>query len=133
MDERRIIIAKLSKGRLGEAASNLIGSLLVTAGQLAAMGRSGVPEAERQDFVAFLDEFHNFATDAFASMLAESRKYRLALVIGHQYLDQGSRPVRAAQCPRTDRHAWPSAHLQHRRGVPRARRGARLAEIFPLR
>jgi hypothetical protein len=96
MDARRIIIANLSKGQLGEAASNLIGSLLVTAVQLAAMRRSALPEEERTDFVAYLDEFHNFTTDAFASMLAESRKYRLALVIGHQYLDQVRHPVRAA-------------------------------------
>lgn len=96
MNERRIIIANLSKGRLGEAASNLIGSLLVTAVQLAAMRRTALPEAERIDFAAYLDEFHNFTTDAFASILAESRKYRLSLVIGHQYLDQVAPPVRAA-------------------------------------
>jgi hypothetical protein len=96
MDDRRIIIANLSKGRLGEAASNLIGSLLVTAVQVAAMRRAALPEAQRIDFVSYLDEFHNFTTDAFASILAESRKYRLSIVIGHQYLDQVTPPVRAA-------------------------------------
>ena len=96
MDERRIIIANLSKGRLGEAACNLIGSLLVTAVQLAAMRRASVPEGERVDFAAYLDEFHNFTTDAFASILSEARKYRLSLVIGHQFLDQIALPVRAA-------------------------------------
>ena len=96
MDERRIVIANLSKGRLGEAASNLIGSLLVTAVQLAAMRRTAVPEEQRVDFVAYLDEFHNFTTDAFASILSEARKYRLSLVLGHQYLDQVAPPVRAA-------------------------------------
>ena len=96
MDNRRIVIANLSKGRLGEAATNLIGSLLVTAVQLAAMRRTAIPEEERVDFVAYLDEFHNFTTDAFASILAEARKYHLSLVMGHQYLAQVSEPVRAA-------------------------------------
>jgi energy-coupling factor transporter ATP-binding protein EcfA2 len=96
MDNRRIVICNLSKGRLGEAAANLVGSLLVTAVQLAAMRRTAIPEEERVDFVAYLDEFHNFTTDSFASILAEARKYRLSLVIGHQYLAQVSEPVRAA-------------------------------------
>jgi len=96
MDQRRIIIANLSKGRLGEAATNLVGSLLVTAVQLAAMRRTAVPEEERVDFVAYLDEFHNFTTDAFASILAEARKYRLSIVAGHQYLAQIDPDIRAA-------------------------------------
>jgi energy-coupling factor transporter ATP-binding protein EcfA2 len=96
MDSRRILICNLAKGRLGEAATNLIGSMLVTAVQLAAMRRTVVPEDKRVDFVAYLDEFHNFTTDAFASMLAEARKYRLGMVIGHQFLEQVERPVRAA-------------------------------------
>jgi hypothetical protein len=96
MDNHRVIICNLSKGSLGEAACNLIGSLLMTAVQLAAMRRASIPEQERTNFTAYLDEFHNFTTDAFASILAESRKYRLALVIGHQYLDQVPLPVRAA-------------------------------------
>ncbi|MBV9824734.1 MAG: hypothetical protein JO001_03495 [Alphaproteobacteria bacterium] len=96
MDDRRIIIANLAKGRLGEAACNLLGSLLVTALQLAAMRRTAVPEEERVDFVAYLDEFHNFTTDAFAAMLAEARKYRLAVVAGHQYVSQITPAVRDA-------------------------------------
>ena len=96
MDERRIIIANLAKGRLGEAACNLLGSLLVTAVQLAAMRRTAIPEEERVDFVAYLDEFHNFTTDAFAAILAEARKYRLAIVAGHQYLTQITPAVRDA-------------------------------------
>jgi type IV secretory pathway TraG/TraD family ATPase VirD4 len=96
MDERRIVIANLAKGRLGEAATNLVGSLLVTAVQLAAMRRTFVPEEERVDFACYLDEFHNFTTDAFASILAEARKYRLSLVLGHQYLDQVAPAIRAA-------------------------------------
>ncbi len=96
MDNRRIIIANLSKGRLGESATNLVGSLLVTAMQLAAMRRTAIPEEERVDFVAYLDEFHNFTTDAFTSILAEARKYRLSIVAGHQYLAQMTPAVRAA-------------------------------------
>jgi energy-coupling factor transporter ATP-binding protein EcfA2 len=96
MDRRRIVIANLGKGFLGEDKANLMGSLLVTAVQLAAMRRASVPEGERVDFAVYLDEFHNFTTDAFAAILAEARKYRLALVIGHQYLDQVDPHVRAA-------------------------------------
>lgn len=96
MDGRRVIIANLAKGAIGEAATNLVGSLLVTAVQLAAMRRTALPEEERIDFVCYLDEFHNFTTDAFASVLAEARKYRLSLVLGHQYLAQVSPAVRAA-------------------------------------
>lgn len=96
MDRRRIVIANLAKGRLGEAASNLLGSLLVTAVELAALGRATAPEEERVDFCAYLDEFQSFSTDSFATILSEARKYRLALVIGHQYLAQISPAVRAA-------------------------------------
>jgi type IV secretory pathway TraG/TraD family ATPase VirD4 len=64
--------------------------------QLAAMRRALIPEEERVAFAVYLDEFHNFTTEAFASILAEARKYRLSLVIGHQYLDQVAAPVRAA-------------------------------------
>jgi hypothetical protein len=96
MDRGRIIIGNLAKGRLGEVAANLIGSVLISATWNAALRRTAIPEDSRVDFVAYLDEFHSFATDAFASMLAEARKYRLSLVIGHQYLEQLSQPVRAA-------------------------------------
>lgn len=96
MNERRIIIANLSKGRLGEAASNLIGSMLVTAVQLGAMGRSRVPAEQRVDFALVIDEFTNFTTDSFATMLSESRKYALSLLCAAQYLEQISPAVRAA-------------------------------------
>ena len=96
MDDSRIFIANLSKGRMGHDKSNLMGSLLVTQFQLAAMARSRQPEAERRDFFLVIDEFQNFATDAFASILAEARKYRLSLTISHQYIDQLSLPVRKA-------------------------------------
>ena len=96
MDDSRIFIANLSKGRMGHDKSNLMGSLLVTQFQLAAMARSRQPEAERRDFFLVIDEFQNFATDAFASILAEARKYRLSLTLSHQYIDQLSLPIRKA-------------------------------------
>jgi hypothetical protein len=96
MDNERLFIANLSKGRLGHDKANLIGSLLATEFQLGAMARANRPEAERRDFHLFIDEFQNFSTDAFASILAESRKYRLCLTLSHQYVDQLSLPVRQA-------------------------------------
>jgi energy-coupling factor transporter ATP-binding protein EcfA2 len=96
MDNERILIANLSKGRLGHEKANLLGSLLTTQFQLGAMARSNVPEQERRDFYLFIDEFQNFSTDAFASILAEARKYRLCLTLSHQYIDQLSLPIRQA-------------------------------------
>jgi len=96
MDNGRLFIANLSKGRLGEDKANLLGSLLVSQFQLGAMARANQPEEERRDFYLFIDEFQNFSTDAFASILAEARKYRLCLVLSHQYIDQLSLPVRHA-------------------------------------
>jgi energy-coupling factor transporter ATP-binding protein EcfA2 len=96
MDNQRIFIANLSKGRLGEDKANLLGSLLTTQFQLGAMARASMPETERRDYYLFIDEFQNFSTDAFASILAEARKYRLCLVLSHQYIDQLTLPVRQA-------------------------------------
>jgi hypothetical protein len=96
MDHERLFVANLSKGRLGEDKANLLGSLLVTQFQLAAMARASRPEAERPDFHLIIDEFQNFSTDAFASILAEARKYHLCLILSHQYIDQLSLPVRQA-------------------------------------
>jgi hypothetical protein len=79
MDNRRLFIANLSKGQLGHEKANLLGSLLTTQFQLAAMARANRPEEKRPDFYLFIDEFQNFSTDAFASILAEARKYRLCL------------------------------------------------------
>ena len=94
MDTGRLFIANLSKGQLGHDKANLLGSLLVTQFQLAAMRRASQPESERRDFYLFIDEFQNFSTDAFTSILAEARKYRLCLTLSHQYIDQLSEPVR---------------------------------------
>jgi len=96
MDTGRLFVANLSKGRLGHDKANLLGSLLVTQFQLGAMARSTRPESERRDFYLFIDEFQNFSTDAFASILAEARKYRLCLTLSHQYIDQLSEPIRKA-------------------------------------
>ena len=96
MDNQRLFIANLSKGKIGHDKTNLLGSLLVTQFQLAAMRRSGQPEDERRDFYLFIDEFQNFTTDSFAAILAEARKYRLCLTLSHQYVDQIPLPIRQA-------------------------------------
>lgn len=96
VDSGRIFIANLSKGKIGDDKANLLGSLLVSQFQLAAMRRADRPEHERRDFYLFIDEFFNFATDAFAGILAEARKYRLCLTLAHQYMDQLALPVRQA-------------------------------------
>lgn len=96
MDNRKILIVNLSKGVLGEDMTNLLGSLLVCAIQQEAMKRAAISEDERVDFSLYIDEFQNFTTDAFDSIVSEARKYRLSLVIAHQYLDQLSDKVRKA-------------------------------------
>ncbi len=96
MDNERLCIANLSKGKLGADKANLLGSLLTTQFQLAAMARTNQPEHLRRDFYLFIDEFQNFGTDAFASILAEARKYRLCLTLSHQYIDQVPLPIRQA-------------------------------------
>lgn len=96
MDEKKILIMNLSKGRVGEDSSRLLGALLVTKLQLAAMSRVDIPEKDRNDFVLYIDEFQNFSTDSFASILSEARKYRLSLVLAHQYITQMEEKVRDA-------------------------------------
>lgn len=96
MDNRKILVMNLSKGVLGEDMTNLLGSLLVCAIQQEAMKRASIPEHEREDFHLYIDEFQNFTTDAFDSIVSEARKYRLSLIIAHQYLDQLSERVRRA-------------------------------------
>ncbi len=88
MDSRKIFIMNLSKGRIGEDNSRLLGGMLITEIQLAAMERVDTPEADRQDFFLYVDEFQNFATQSFANILSEARKYRLALIMAHQYIAQ---------------------------------------------
>ena len=88
MDNGKILIVNLSKGRIGEDAMRLLGGMVVTKIQLAAMGRVDIPEEERKDFYLYVDEFQNFATEAFANILSEARKYRLSLILAHQYINQ---------------------------------------------
>lgn len=88
MDEGKILIVNLAKGKIGEDASNLLGALIITKLQLAAMSRVDVPEEVRRDFYLYVDEFQNFATEAFATILSEARKYRLCLILTHQYIAQ---------------------------------------------
>ena len=88
MNEGKILLVNVSKGLIGEDNSALLGAMLITKIQLAAMERVRIPEAERRDFLLYVDEFQNFATDSFASVLSEARKYRLGLTIAHQYIGQ---------------------------------------------
>jgi hypothetical protein len=88
MDSGKIIIINLSKGKIGEDNSSLLGSMLITKFQLDAMSRADTPEKDRKDFYLYVDEFQNFATDAFATILSEARKYRLNLTMANQYVAQ---------------------------------------------
>jgi len=96
MDDGKILIVDLSKGRIGEDPSRLLGGLIITKLQLAAMSRVDTPESQRRDFFLYVDEFQNFATEAFANILSEARKYRLALILAHQYITQMEETVRDA-------------------------------------
>lgn len=96
MDRKRIFIANLSKGLIGEAHSSLLGSLLVTGFELAALSRADIPAQERVDFYLYADEFHHYATESFASILSEARKYRLSLTLAHQYMGQLDESIREA-------------------------------------
>ncbi len=88
MNEGKILLVNVSKGRIGEDNSALLGAMIITKLQLAAMERVRIPEEERRDFYLYVDEFQNFATDSFASILSEARKYRLCLTLAHQYTAQ---------------------------------------------
>ena len=96
MDNRKIFIMNLSKGRIGEDNSRLLGGMLITKIQLAAMERVDTPEKDRKDFFLYVDEFQNFATESFANILSEARKYRLDLTMAHQYMEQLDEMVMAA-------------------------------------
>jgi len=96
MDEGKILILNLSKGRIGEDNSTLLGALLITKLQLAAMTRVDIPEEKRRDFFLYVDEFQNFATESFVTILSEARKYRLDLTLANQYISQMEEEVRDA-------------------------------------
>ena len=88
MDNKKILIVNVSKGKLGEDNSNLLGSLILAKLQIAAMSRVDQKEEDRVDFYLYVDEFQNFTNDSFASILSEARKYRLNLILAHQYISQ---------------------------------------------
>ncbi|HNW71826.1 MAG TPA: type IV secretion system DNA-binding domain-containing protein [Candidatus Paceibacterota bacterium] len=88
MNEGKIFLVNVSKGRIGEDNSALLGGMIITKIQLAAMERVRIPEDERKDFYLYVDEFQNFVTDSFAGILSEARKYRLNLTVAHQYTAQ---------------------------------------------
>jgi energy-coupling factor transporter ATP-binding protein EcfA2 len=96
MNNRKILIANLAKGQIGEQASNLLGSLLVSHMQLVAMARSELPPEKRVPFFVHVDEFQNFSTDSFASLLSEARKFATHFCLANQYLEQIALNVRAA-------------------------------------
>ena len=96
MDTKKIFIMNLSKGRIGEDNSRLLGGMLITKIQLAAMERVDTVERDRKDFFLYVDEFQNFATESFSNILSEARKYRLDLIMAHQYMEQLDETVLAA-------------------------------------
>ena len=96
MDQGKILIVNLSKGKLGEMNSYLLGMILVSKLQVAAFQRADIPEEQRKDFFLYVDEFQNFTTDSFKTILSEARKYRLCLAIAHQYIQQLTEPIRDA-------------------------------------
>lgn len=99
MDEKKILIINLSKGRVGDSNANLIGAMLITKIYLAAMSRADLGEKEMKEaaqFYLYVDEFQSFANESFADILSEARKYKLSLIIAHQYIEQMTDEVRAA-------------------------------------
>ncbi|MBU2575483.1 type IV secretion system DNA-binding domain-containing protein [Patescibacteria group bacterium] len=88
MDNKKILLINLAKGKTGEINSSLLGLIIVSKLQMAAMSRADLPEEQRHDFYLYIDEFQNFVTDSIATILSEARKYRLNLIIAHQYIGQ---------------------------------------------
>ena len=100
MDSGKILLVNLNKGKVGEINSNLLGLIIVAKLQMAALGRGDLPESQRRDFYLYIDEFQNFITDSVATILAEARKYKLNLILAHQYIGQlteGSGPEGKSQ------------------------------------
>src|SRR5207245_6865688 len=96
MDEVKILLVNLAKGKIGEDTAALLGAMLVTKIGLAGLSRADVPEGDRRDFYLYADEFPTFTTSSFAGMLSEMRKYRVGLVLAHQYMEQLDEAVRGA-------------------------------------
>ena len=96
MDEGKVLLVNLAKGKIGEDTATLLGSLLVSRLSVAALSRADMPEESRRDFWVYLDEFHTFTTLSTATMLSELRKYRVGLLLTHQFLSQIDRRIREA-------------------------------------
>ena len=96
MNEGKILIVDLSKGKIGEDASNLLGAMLLTRIEMAALGRASLSMERRKDFYIYIDEFYNFTTASFTNILAEARKYGIGLILAHQYIEQLDEELRAA-------------------------------------
>ncbi len=96
MDEGKILLVNLSKGKIGDDNASMVGSFLVTKFQIDAMSRANIAYKDRRDFYLYVDEFQNFATDSFADILSEARKYRLSLIVANQYTSQIQENVRDA-------------------------------------
>lgn len=88
MQNDKIILLNLAKGKMGELNSQLLGSLMVTQLKLAALRRAQIPEEERNPYYLYIDEFQNFVSPSIETILSEARKYKLGLVMAHQYVDQ---------------------------------------------
>jgi hypothetical protein len=88
MDKQKILLVNLSKGKTGDVNAELLGMIIVSKLQMAALARADMPEAQRKDFYLYIDEFQNFITDSIATILSEARKYRLDLIVAHQYVNQ---------------------------------------------
>ncbi len=96
MDNKKILLVNLSKGRTGDLNSKLLGMIFVMKFQAAAMSRSNVPEDDRVDFCLYVDEFQNFSTDSFATIMSEARKYHLNLIVANQFTTQLTEEIRSA-------------------------------------
>ncbi|PIS18056.1 hypothetical protein COT54_01335, partial [Candidatus Collierbacteria bacterium CG09_land_8_20_14_0_10_46_12] len=96
MDEGKILLINLAKGRIGEENSAFLGLILVPKILVAAMSRQDIPESERRDFNLYVDEFQNFATPDFATILSEARKYHLNLIVANQFIGQIDEEVKNA-------------------------------------
>ncbi|MFM2224729.1 MAG: hypothetical protein RJA07_931 [Bacteroidota bacterium] len=96
LDNKKILIVNLSKGQIGEDASSLLGSMLISSIQLAALHRAAIAEDSRIPFYVYIDEAHSFLTQAFIGILSESRKFKLSLYITHQYMEQMPNEIRSA-------------------------------------
>jgi hypothetical protein len=96
MDKQKILIVNLAKGRIGEINAYLLGMVIVSRLTMAAMSRVDVDEAERKDFYLYIDEFQNFLTPSISTILSEARKYKLDLILAHQYLKQLPQEIQGA-------------------------------------